>query len=97
MLFVFIVLIGLIPALIASTKGRSFAGWWIYGSLLFIAALPHVLLIGPAPGAALERPLAEGTKRCDFCAEIVQAAARVCRYCNRDPGPTPAALDGRPA
>ncbi|EAV3898313.1 zinc ribbon domain-containing protein, partial [Salmonella enterica] len=27
------IVIGLIPALIASSKGRSFLGWWIYGAL----------------------------------------------------------------
>lgn len=37
--------IGLIPASIAASKGRSFLGWWIYGVLLFIVALPHSILI----------------------------------------------------
>ncbi|EIQ9776278.1 zinc ribbon domain-containing protein, partial [Salmonella enterica subsp. enterica serovar Infantis] len=39
------IVIGLIPALIASSKGRSFLGWWIYGALLFIVALVHSLVI----------------------------------------------------
>jgi len=36
--------LGLIPAAIAANKGRNFVGWWIYGTLLFIVALPHALL-----------------------------------------------------
>jgi hypothetical protein len=39
------VFLGLIPAAIAANKGRSFIGWWIYGALILIVALPHALLI----------------------------------------------------
>jgi hypothetical protein len=39
------VFIGLIPAAIAANKGRSFIGWWVYGALVFIVALPHSLMI----------------------------------------------------
>lgn len=45
--FIFAVLLGLIPAAIASHKGRSFALWWLYGALLFIVALPMALLMKP--------------------------------------------------
>jgi hypothetical protein len=40
-IFVLAILIGLIPAAIAQSKGRSFAAWWFYGAMLFIVALPH--------------------------------------------------------
>jgi len=43
------VLLGLVPAYIAQKKGRSFVGWWIYGALLFIVALPHALIMDPLP------------------------------------------------
>ena len=45
------VLIGLIPAAIAQSKGRSVLGFWIYGVLLFIVALPHALLMKASPKA----------------------------------------------
>lgn len=38
-------LLGLIPAFIASNKGRSFGAWYIYGFCLFIFAFFHALLI----------------------------------------------------
>jgi len=44
---IFFVLPGLIPAAIASNKGRSFALWWLYGASLFIVALPMALLMKP--------------------------------------------------
>lgn len=39
------VILGFIPAFIAQKKGRNFFNWWIYGTLVFILALPHALLI----------------------------------------------------
>lgn len=43
--FAAMLLIGWIPALIASSKGRSFLLWWVYGGALFIVALIHSLCI----------------------------------------------------
>ena len=39
------VLLGLIPAFIARRKGRSFVFWWIYGTLIWIIAFPHALIM----------------------------------------------------
>lgn len=44
--------LGLIPAGIAKAKGYSFGLWWLYGWLLFAAAIIHVLFIPDK----LERP-----------------------------------------
>lgn len=46
------VLIGLIPAAIASKKGRSFGTWWFFGAMLFIVALPMALMMKPKDEAA---------------------------------------------
>jgi uncharacterized membrane protein YeiB len=47
MVFIIAILIGLMPAYIATEKqkGLSFVGWWIYGAMIFIVALPHSLLL----------------------------------------------------
>lgn len=65
-------LLGLIPAFIAKSKGGSFGGMWILGTLLFIFALPIALLSK------------DQRRRCPHCAEPVQPAANVCPHCQRE-------------
>ena len=39
------VLLGLIPANIAKSKGHDFVTWWLYGALMIIVALPHSMIL----------------------------------------------------
>jgi hypothetical protein len=83
--------LGLIPAVIAHRKGRSFGWWWFYGSMLFIVALFHSLLIRPKaqPAALQQEPpveppepaLPEGTKRCQHCGQLIDALSMRCPVC----------------
>jgi cytochrome c-type biogenesis protein len=41
------IVLGLIPAFIARSKGRKFYDWWFYGAALIFVALPAALLIKP--------------------------------------------------
>ena len=75
-------LIGIIPAAIARSKGRSFFGFWFYGALLFIIALPHAILAKPNLANLEAQKLSDGAHRkCPSCAEIVLMDANVCRHC----------------
>lgn len=78
------VLIGLLPAAIAKSKGHDFALWWVYGALLFIVALPHALMLKRNLEGLENQAVAEGKRKCPYCAEMIQAEAKVCRYCGRD-------------
>ncbi len=83
-ILIFAVLIGLLPAFVAQSKGHGFVGWWLYGALLFIVALPHALLLAPDRPTLDARAIGDGGRRCPHCAEIVRREAKVCRFCQRD-------------
>jgi predicted RNA-binding Zn-ribbon protein involved in translation (DUF1610 family) len=75
-----------IPAIIASNKGRSAAGWF-FGSL-FISPLLGAIIVAclhPLTGELEQRAVSSGEMRkCPHCAELVKAEAKICRYCQRE-------------
>ena len=66
---VLLALFGLIVGLLAKNRGRSFGIWFIYGALLFVVALIHVLSIK------------DDSKKCPKCQSKVDIKATVCKYC----------------
>jgi hypothetical protein len=82
-LLVILAALGLIPGIIAERKGRSGFLWWLFGVLLFIIALPASILISPTPEAIAKRKREEGRVPCQYCAEYIMPAAKVCPFCQK--------------
>lgn len=78
------VIMALIVAIIAGSKGRSGFAWFLYGFLIWPIALVHALVASSTPKAGEKRAAAEGRKKCPFCAEMIKAEAKVCPHCQRD-------------
>lgn len=95
--------LGCIPAMIASKKGHSAGAWWIFGTLLFIIALPASFFIKDRHAEAKkfaeqsEKWKAEqaeiakqNTEReCPFCAEPIKRRATKCKHCGSEVEPLP--------
>ncbi|MEQ9519144.1 MAG: hypothetical protein RLN89_06860 [Parvibaculum sp.] len=81
---IFALILGLVPAAIAQSKGRSFFLWWIYGAAIWIVAFPHALIMKADQQGLEAQGLQNGQKKCPFCAELVRQEASVCKHCGRD-------------
>ncbi|MFQ5464639.1 MAG: hypothetical protein ACE5EI_01790 [Thermodesulfobacteriota bacterium] len=66
-----LVVAAILPAYMASTKGRNFLLWWLYAAVLFPVAFVHVLTLG----------FFGGRKQCGYCRTMVSSLASHCPRC----------------
>lgn len=75
-MIIFSILLGVVVGMIASKKGYDFLPWFLYGTCLFVVALPHILINS-------EKAVKGKTKECPYCFGIVNEAATACKYCGK--------------
>jgi ribosomal protein L32 len=90
------IILGLIPAVIASEKGYSIRQWWAFGATLFPVALPIALLL-PTTARALrrrqqDRARDEAFRECPACHDDIRAEVTACPYCGCHVLPTRPAI-----
>jgi hypothetical protein len=102
-LIVLWVLCAFIGMAIGSSKGRAGTGF-ILGLVLGLIGIVIIAVMSPTPEVAAQQQLAVNsavqrlgpaggyTRPCPHCAEQIQPAAKVCRFCGRDVEPVPATL-----
>lgn len=63
---------------------RGLATWPHAALGFFLGPLGVLVTALRSPSHAVANVPAGATKRCPFCAEMIQPTARICRYCNRN-------------
>ena len=85
---IFFVIMAVIVAMVANSKGRSGMAWFFYGLLIWPIALVHALLLKPVSaqpkGESTYQENPDGPRRCPSpeCGKIVHGLGDVCPYCN---------------
>jgi hypothetical protein len=74
-----------VAGIIAASKRRAFFEYFFIGLLLPIIGIVAAIIATPNKAAEETAELKRGDRvRCPHCAEIIRAAAHVCRFCGRD-------------
>lgn len=81
--FLLPILIGLLTAIIAQSKGRSFFGWWIYGTLAPPFALIYALFLPRQDKTSFDRDPNADLLQCPHCKKMIPTDAKHCRHCNK--------------
>jgi RNA polymerase subunit RPABC4/transcription elongation factor Spt4 len=98
MLIFLIIWIGfsILAGVVASNKGRSGVGFFFLAFLLSpLVGLLGAILCKANTEATEKKAVQDGTmRRCPFCAEIIRAEAKICRYCRSELEPVVSRLEG---
>jgi hypothetical protein len=96
LLLIGVVVLFFVPTMIASHKGKSGFGFFVYSLFLWPIALIHALVMEPSQAVTAQQAASRGElRRCPFCQEFIQTVAIRCKHCGADvKGKNPGAADG---
>lgn len=80
-LFFFWLLMALVVALVANSKGRSAGLWFFYGLIIWPLALIHAFFLNKTVEALEQEKQKMGEIRCPNCAGWVYKEAKACPHC----------------
>lgn len=73
----------IVSAAIASSKGRSAAGWFVLG--LIVGPFAFAVALMPNLKEQKAKEVTESdSRKCPFCAELIKKDAVKCRFCSSD-------------
>ena len=86
-IFGFWIVLSILVGIFAGSKGLSGFGYFVL-SLLLSPLIALIILLINQPKTEDRALITGASKKCPYCAELIRAEARVCRYCQRELLPT---------
>ena len=80
-LFFFWLIMAVVVAFVANSKGKSGGLWFFYGLVIWPIALIHAIVTPKEPEAVERQQQSEGKMRCPNCADWVYKQAKTCPHC----------------
>lgn len=78
------VIFGCFCAYVARQKGLVSGNWFFLGFLFSILALIALIAIPNGTLPQNSRSINDSMRKCQFCAEMVKAEAKICRFCQHE-------------
>ena len=77
-------IMAVIVGIIATSKDRSFIGWFAFGLLIWPIALVAILVSSNLEKERSEQRDTEMRTSCPYCAEMIMRVAKICPHCHSE-------------